>query len=193
MTKNDILRRIRYAFDFSDSKMIELFALADHQVTRAQISAWLKKDDDPAFVDLSSTELAIFLNGLINKKRGKKEGPQPEPELRLNNNIIFRKLRIALNLKDEDIIDILTLANQRLSKGELNAFFRNTEHPSFRVCKDQVLRNFITGLQIKERARKDAKPAAKPAAAPAAESPSKSGFNWDSLSKNAKLAVKKSD
>ena len=95
MTNNDILRRIRYAFDFSDSKMIALFGLADHQVTRAQISDWLKKDDEPAFKECSDTQLAIFLNGLINEKRGKKEGPQDVPEQRLTNNIIFRKLRIA--------------------------------------------------------------------------------------------------
>ena len=96
MTNNDILRRIRYAFDFSDSKMIALFALADHQVTRGQICDWLKKEDDPSYQKCSDTQLAIFLNGLINDKRGKKEGPQPEPEQRLTNNIIFRKLKIAL-------------------------------------------------------------------------------------------------
>jgi len=157
MTNNDILRRLRYAFDFSDSQMIELFALADHKLSRAQISAWLKKDDDPAFKDISSRELALFLNGLINKKRGKREGPQPEPELRLSNNIIFRKLRIAFNLKDTDIISILALAGQSLSKSELNAFFRKKGHPHYRICKDQVLRRFITGLQLRERASKDPK------------------------------------
>ncbi len=47
MNKNDILRRIRYVFAFSDSKMISIFDQADHQVTRAQISDWLKRDDDP--------------------------------------------------------------------------------------------------------------------------------------------------
>ncbi|MEA1900819.1 MAG: DUF1456 family protein, partial [Thermodesulfobacteriota bacterium] len=65
MTNNDILRRIRYIFDFNDSKMIAVFGLADHQVTREQISGWLKKDDDPAYQKCSDTELAIFLNGLI--------------------------------------------------------------------------------------------------------------------------------
>ena len=49
MDNNDIIRRIRYAFDLSDAKMIEIFALADHEVTRPQISNWLKKDDDPYF------------------------------------------------------------------------------------------------------------------------------------------------
>jgi uncharacterized protein YehS (DUF1456 family) len=74
MTNNDILRRIRYTFDFNDSKMIAIFGLADHQVTRAQISDWLKKDDDPAFQECSDARLAVFLNGLINDRRGKKEG-----------------------------------------------------------------------------------------------------------------------
>ena len=87
MTNNDILRRIRYIFDFDDSKMIAVFSLADHQVLREQISDWLKNDDDPAYRTCSDTQLAIFLNGLINDKRGRKEGAQPEPEKRLTNNI----------------------------------------------------------------------------------------------------------
>jgi len=107
MTNNDILRRIRYIFDFNDSKMITIFGLAGHQVTRGQISDWLKKDDDPAYQKCSDTQLAIFLNGLINDKRGKKEGPQPEPEKRLTNNIIFMKLKIALNLKADLTIDFI--------------------------------------------------------------------------------------
>lgn len=151
MTNNDILHRIRYTFDFNDSKMITLFGLADHQVTRGQISDWLKKDDDPAYQKCSDTDLAIFLNGLIIDKRGKKEGPQPEPEKRLTNNIIFMKLRIALNLKAEDVLEIMGLANLRMSKHELSAFFRRPDHKHYRDCKDQILRNFLKGMQLKYR------------------------------------------
>jgi len=151
VTNNDILRRIRYIFDFNDSKMIAVFGLADHQVTREQISGWLKKDDDPAYLKCSDTLLAIFLNGLINDKRGKKEGPQPEPEQRLTNNIIFRKLKIALNLKAEGILEIMDLANLRISKHELSAFFRKPDHKHYRDCKDQILRNFLKGVQLKYR------------------------------------------
>ncbi|VAX34224.1 Uncharacterized protein YehS [hydrothermal vent metagenome] len=153
MTNNDILRRIRYTFDFDDSTMIAIFGLAGCQVTREQISDWLKKDDDPAYQKCSDTQLAIFLNGFINYKRGKKEGPQPEPEQRLTNNIIFRKLRIALNLKAEDILEIMDLAGLRISKHELSAFFRKPGHKHYRECKDQVLRNFLTGLQLKYHAK----------------------------------------
>lgn len=151
MTNNDILRRIRYIFDLSDSKMVSLFALADHQVTRSEVSDWLKKEEDEAFKKCSDITLAIFLNGFINERRGKKEGPQIEPERRLNNNIIFRKLRIALNYKDDDMLSVLSLTNLQISKHELSAFFRKPSHKHFRECKDQVLRHFLKGLQIKYR------------------------------------------
>jgi uncharacterized protein YehS (DUF1456 family) len=152
VTNNDILRRIRYTFDFNDSKMIAVFGLADHQVTREQISDWLKKDDDPAYQKCSDIQPAIFLNGLINDKRGKKEGPQPEPEQCLTNNVIFKKLRIALNLKAEDILEIMDLASMRISKHGLSAFFRRPDYKHYRDCKDQILRNFLKGLQLKYRA-----------------------------------------
>ena len=151
MINNDILRRVRYIFDFNDKKMIALFGLADHVVTREEISNWLKKDDDPAFQECSDTELAIFLNGLINDKRGKKEGPAPEPEKRLSNNIIFMKLKIALNLKAEDVLTIMKLAGFVMSKHELSAFFRKPGHKHYRVCQDQILRNFLQGMQLKYR------------------------------------------
>ena len=154
MTNNDILRRIRYTFDFNDSKMIALFGLADHQVTREQISDWLKKEEDPAFVKCSDTRLAIFLNGLINDKRGKKEGAQPAPEKRLTNNIVFVKLKIALNLKAEDILEIMSLAGFHIGKHELSAFFRRPDHKHYRECKDQILRNFLKGVQLKYREEK---------------------------------------
>lgn len=151
MTNNDILRRIRYIFDYNDFKMIDLFGLADHQVKREQVSDWLKKEEDPAYQECDDRELAIFLNGLIDDKRGKKDGPQPEPEIRLNNNIIFRKLKIALDMKDEDVLEIMDLAQFKMSKHELSAFFRKPGHKHYRQCKDQILRNFLKGLQLKYR------------------------------------------
>lgn len=155
MTNNDILRRVRYIFDFTDSKMMSLFALANQAVSREEISSWLKKDDDDAYKSCSDTHLASFLNGLINDNRGKKEGPQPEPEKRLSNNMIFTKLKIALNLKAEDILEILALADFRFGKHELSALFRKPGHKHYRECKDQVLRNFLMGLQLKHRGNND--------------------------------------
>jgi len=131
--------------------MIALFALADHITTRAEISAWLKKEEDPDYIAMTDHQLALFLNGLINDKRGKKDGEQVPAEKRLNNNIIFRKLKIALNLIDDDIIELLKLVDMRFSKHEISAFFRNPNHPHYRVCHDQILRNFLHGMQIKYR------------------------------------------
>ncbi len=151
MTNNDILRRIRYIFDFSDSKMIDIFDLAGHQVTQEQVSDWLKKEVDPAYQECSDSHLSIFLNGLIIDKRGKKEGPQPEPQKRLTNNIIFMKLKIALNLKAEEVLEILDLTDLYMGKSELSAFFRRPDHKNYRECKDQILRNFLKGVQLKYR------------------------------------------
>jgi len=151
MTNNDILRRIRYILDFNDDKMIALFALADCKVTRAEISDWMKQEDNPDFKKLSDVKLATYLNGLINDKRGKREGAQPVPEKELTNNAIFMKLKIALNLQAEDILEIMDLSDFRMSKHELSAFFRKSGHKHYRECKDQILRIFLKGLQMKYR------------------------------------------
>ena len=152
MTTNDILRRVRYVFDFEDAKMIALFGLGGEEVTREKISAWLKRDDDPGYQPCTDTQLAVFLNGLITDRRGKKDGPAPEPETRLTNNIVLRKLRIALNLRAEGMLEYLSSAGLTISKHELSAFFRKPGHKHFRECQDQVLRNFLKGMELTFRA-----------------------------------------
>ena len=149
MTNNDILRRIRYLFDFSDLKMIALFKLANYDVQKAEVCDWLKKEGDPSLIEITDKELAIFLNGLIIEKRGKREGPQPEPEDPLSNNMILRKLKIALDLKSDDILDLFALIDKKISKHELSAFFRNPNNKSYQECMDQYLRNFLNALQTK--------------------------------------------
>ena len=146
-----LFRRVRYIFDFNNGQMVKLFALADKKVSQEQISIWLKKDDDPSYKSMPDIMLATFLNGLINHKRGKREGPQPKPENELTNNLILRKLKIALNQTSDDMLEVLALANFHLSSHELSAFFRKVDHKHYRVCKDQVLRNFLQGLQLKYR------------------------------------------
>lgn len=152
MNNNDILRRIRYTFNFEDSKMCDLFEKGGNSATRALVSDWLKREEDPAFKDLTDRTLAKFLNGLIIEKRGKKDDIIPIAEDVLNNNIILRKLKIALNLKDEDILAILQLADFRLSKHELSAFFRQPNQSQYRACQDQIMRNFLHGLEKKYHA-----------------------------------------
>lgn len=73
----------------------------------------------------------------------------------MNNNDIFKKLRVALQLRDDQIVDILQLVDFRISKAELGAFFRTTDHPNYMECGDQVLRNFLNGLIIHLRGTKE--------------------------------------
>ena len=129
--------------------MIALFASAGKSVTREQVSSWLKKDSDADFVNCVDIELAVFLNGFINEKRGKKPGPAAVAEKRLTNNIILTKLKIALNLKAEELIDLLGTVDFRLNKPELSAFSRKPDHKHYRECKDQVLRNLLQAIDKK--------------------------------------------
>ena len=151
MTNNDILRQLRFVFDFKDHAMVKLFASGGLEVTREAMSSWLKKEDNADFVELEDPALASFLNGLIAENRGTKEGAEPEIEQRLNNNIILKKLKIALDMKSEDVIETLGRANLRIGKSELSAFFRKPKHKHYRACKDQILRNFIHGIQMQYR------------------------------------------
>jgi len=151
MNNNDVLRSIRYTFNFGDDKMMEVFGMAGLQVTRTQVCEWLKREEDPDFKGIYDLQLATFLNGFIIDKRGRKEGILPIAEKKLNNNIVFRKLKIALNLKDEDILAVLKLVDFAMSRHELSAFFRNPDQSQYRPCKDQILRNFLHGLAKKYR------------------------------------------
>ncbi len=155
MSNNDILRTLRYTFHFHDHKMAEIFALGGMNVYFEEVALWLKKEDDPDFKKLYDKDLAAFLNGFIILNRGLKGEEVPVPEKTLNNNLILRKLRIALNYKDEDMLDIFALRGFRLSKHELSAFFRNPTQAQYRECKDQVLRNFLMGLQMKYRPKEE--------------------------------------
>lgn len=150
VTNNYVLRRLRYTFNYNDSKMIELFAVGDLAVTKEEVVLWLKKDDDPDYLRCTDQQFAHFLNGLIIEKRGAKDNEKPVAEYALNNNIILRKLKIAFDLKNDDLLELLKNANFILGKAELSAFFRNSEHRHYRECQDQVLRNVLQGLQMRE-------------------------------------------
>ena len=131
--------------------MMAIFSQADLPVSRSELSDWLKKEEDPEQQPCEDRTLAGFLNGLINENRGKKEGVQRALEEVLDNNIIFMKLKIALDLRAEDVLRILGLADFEISKHELSAFFRRPGHKHYRECKDQILRNFLHGLQRQYR------------------------------------------
>jgi len=155
MQNNHVLRRLRYTFDYNDDKMMEIFANGGYPATRAEVSAWLKREDDPEVKELYDKDLAPFLNGFIIEHRGRRDGPQPKPEKSLNNNLVFRKIKIALNMRDTDIIEIFKLVRMNISKHEISALLRKPGQRQYRVCHDQFLRNLLHGLQKKYRPQHD--------------------------------------
>ena len=154
MINNDVLRAIRYMLDLSDGKVVELIHLADPgaQVDKEEVQAMLKKEDEPGYVECSNKMLALFLDGLVFFRRGKDDSRPPRPpEKRVTNNVVLKKLRVAFELKDVDMHDILDSAGFPVSKPELSALFRQPDHKNFKLCGDQLLRNFLKGLTMRLR------------------------------------------
>ncbi|RKZ39189.1 MAG: DUF1456 domain-containing protein [Gammaproteobacteria bacterium] len=151
MTHNDILRRLRYALNFKDSTMLEIFKLSEHEIERATLTELLKKEDEAGYVECSNKVLESFLDGLILYKRGRQEGPPKKSILQLSNNSILKKLRVALKFQEADMLGIFKLANMEVSKSELTALFRKEGHKKYQECGDQFLRNFLMGLTIRYR------------------------------------------
>ena len=151
MINNDVLRRIRYTFNVDDGAMIAIFRLGGREATRAEVSDWLKKDEDEAQSELSDHDLAFFLNGFILKRRGPRDGPPAVAEALLTNNIILIKLKIALDLKADAVLEMICSGDLTLSRHELSAFSRKPGHKHYRKCMDQVLRNFLQGMQARYR------------------------------------------
>ena len=154
MINNDILRSIRYMLDLSDNKVIEIIRLADPEfaIEKEEVRAFLLKEDEPGHVECSDRVLAHFLDGLVIHRRGRDESLPPRPvEKRINNNVVLKKLRVAFELKDVDMHEIFDSVGFPVSKPELSAFFRQPDHRNFRLCGDQILRNFLKGLTLRVR------------------------------------------
>ena len=150
MTNNDFLRRLRYALNIKDNIMVQIFKKGNITVTKEDVLDYLKKDIDEGFKKLSNNDLISFLDGLIIQKRGKKEDGTPVPKIKVTknnlNNILLRKLRIALAFKSYDMIRIFKLGGIEISEGELSALFRREDHKNYKECGDKYVRVFLKGL-----------------------------------------------
>jgi len=153
MDNNYTLRRLRYALDINDVTMINIFKLSEYEMTPSHLTNLFKPEDDEGYVECSDQAMESFLNGFISHKRGKKEGPTKKSNLSLlTNNIILKKIRIALEFKEDDMLKIFKLADVDVSKSEITALFRREGHKHYKECGDQFFRNFLTGLTIRYRA-----------------------------------------
>lgn len=154
MINNDILIRLRYALNITDMKLVELFALSDVHLSMEELRPLFLKEDEEGFKECDGATMGAFLEGLVISRRGKKDDSQAaKPAWMINptSNDILKAIRIALELRDEDILAILRLADVQASKSEINALFRKKGQDNYRPCGDQFLRNFLAGLTKKYR------------------------------------------
>lgn len=147
MLNNDVMRSLRYILNVNDAKIAEITRLTGCEIPDAEAQAYLKKEDEDGYKPCGDRIMAHFLDGLVIYKRGKDESrPTPPIELPINNNIVLKKLRVAFELKEDDMHEILKSVDFLVSKPELNALFRKAGHSNYRACGDQLLRNFLKGL-----------------------------------------------
>ncbi|MCM3745132.1 DUF1456 family protein [Sporosarcina luteola] len=165
MNNNDILIRLRYALDFTNTEMVDIFKLGGVEVTKEDVIQLLTKsnEDEPENelqMKCTNEMLDSFLNGLIIYKRGKQDPKPGQPQgpavsTATNesvNNLLLKKVKIALALTSEDMLEILENAGVTISKGELSAVLRKEGHKNYKPCLDRYARNFLKGLAIKYRA-----------------------------------------
>ena len=154
MINNDVLRSIRYMLDLGDARIVEIAQLVDPALVldKDSVHSYLKKDGEPGYADCSDHVLAHFLDGLVLHRRGRDDSLPPRPvEKRISNNLVLKKLRVAFELKDEDMHEIFDAAGFAVTKPELSALFRQPAHRNYRACGDQMLRNFLRGLNLRLR------------------------------------------
>jgi uncharacterized protein YehS (DUF1456 family) len=154
MMNNDVLRSIRYMLDISDGKVVEIIKLGGLEVSKTDVIAFMKKDEEEeGYLDCSDEIMAHFLDGLVIFKRGKDDSRAPQKiEVPVTNNTVLKKLRVAFELKEDDMHAILKASEFPVSKPELSALFRKFGHSNYRTCGDQLLRNFLKGLTLRIRA-----------------------------------------
>lgn len=164
MFNNDIVIRLRYALDLKDAEMVEIFKLGGVRVTKEDVLKMMEKTNKEEEVKAyrlicNNSMLESFLNGFITLRRGKLDTPAGQSERPVYtitdnknvNNVVLKKLKIALNFTSEDMLSVFELAENPITKGELSAVFRKEGHRNYKDCGDSYIRNFLKGLAIKYR------------------------------------------
>jgi len=144
---NDILYKIKKALNLSQEEMMEAYKLADYKMDATHLDSLLKRRQDEGSKLCSYEELGVFLDGFVILKRGPSPKKSNNDEaVELTNNLILKKLRIALELKEAETEIIFSLADVELSKQQLASLFRKEGHKNFKECSDELLIAFLDGL-----------------------------------------------
>ena len=144
---NEILYRIHKALHLSLDEMLEAYTLENYEMKKSHLESILKRRQEKDFMLCSYEELGLFLDALVTLKRGPSPKKKSEEKaVELTNNLILKKLRIALELKESDTEIIFGLADIELSKQQLASLFRKEGHKNFKACSDELLMAFLEGL-----------------------------------------------
>jgi len=144
---NEILYRIQKALNLTTEEMLEAYKLEDYKMEASHLESLLKRRLDDGFTVASYEELGVFLDGFVTLKRGPSPKKTNDDEVvELTNNLILKKLRIAMELKEAETEIIFGLADIELSKQQLASLFRKESHKNFKACSDELLMAFLDGL-----------------------------------------------
>ncbi len=143
---NEILYRIYKSLNLTIEEMVQAYSFENYKMKNEHLHSLLKRRDDDGFMLCSYEELGIFLDGLITLKRGASSSKNKGSEVELTNNLILKKLRIALELKEAEVEIIFGLADIELTKQQLASLFRKDNHKNFKLCSDELLLAFLEGL-----------------------------------------------
>ena len=151
MLNNDVLRSLRYTLNLNDNALLELFHNVEPDLDGATLRSYLASEEDESFVRMDDELMVGFLDSLIVSRRGPSPQPAPPTELPLTNNTVLKKLRVAFTLQEADLLAILDSVAFTVTKPELSALFRKPDHKNYRLCGDQLLRQFLKGLTLRLR------------------------------------------
>jgi len=167
MNNNDLLVRLRYALDLKDEELVDIFKFGDVVISKETVQGMLTKSNpkssqtDPHreneyAIDCDYQQLNAFLDGLIIFKRGEqdqaKKAPQKHSLTDENvNNMLLKKVKIALILTSDDMLELLSEAGVTISNSELSAVLRKEGHRNYKPCGDRYVRNFLKGLALRYR------------------------------------------
>ena len=148
MKPGQALHKIRQALRLDDDTLLRIYELESYPMEEKRLKAILKKPSAKGHENADYEELGVFLDGLIRLRRGAPKNPPAEDaEIELDNNLILKKLRIALELKEMDLEAVFELGERPMSRSKLRDLFRSPEHPKYLPCPDAVLNDFLLGLE----------------------------------------------
>jgi len=149
VNNNHTLDRLRAGLKLSDAEVVECFTLAGQPLSPEAQAGLHSQAQGAARVALTDALLGSFLDGLIIARRGPSPASKaaPKPAAELTNNMILKKLRIALNLHEEGMLKLFGAGGAVLSKGELTVLFRKPTHKHYKACDDPLLSAFLEGIK----------------------------------------------